>query len=462
MLPEGTGFRLFANDDYHQLALALSGDWPAKAKGMMDWRLTYDFPYGLLGRAPERVLVLGSGTGNDVAAALRNGASRVDAVELDPVIYRLGRSMHPDRPYDDPRVDVHVNDARYFLRAGKGKFDLIVLGWLDSHRLFSSLSNIRQDNFVYTLESMRQARALLKDDGLLCLSFYVGKDWLGQKIYGMLAGAFGHKPEVYAYAGGGYGVDGRTFVIRPDPALPLPKVSAPFVTLSGEYDRPDLAPYPTDDWPYLYYKERRLSSEYGWTILILIALSGVMVLFSIPRGKVVVSEALLFFLLGAGFLLMEARNITALALVYGSTWMVTSIVIAVVLVMILAANYFVERHGTLLGDKAAWGLLLGSIALSLVWREDILPFGGPMAKGLMTTFVVSLTFLFAGVVFARAFSRAQVPSVALGFNVLGSVVGGLTEYLSLVVGIRALLVMAAALYLGAWFASRRRPSAAAA
>jgi hypothetical protein len=402
------------------------------------------------------VLVLGSGTGNDVAAALRNGASHVDAVELDPTIYRLGRTMHPDRPYDDPKVDVHINDARYFLRAGKGKFDLIVLGWLDSHRLFSSLSNIRQDNFVYTLESMRQARALLKDDGLLCLSFYVGKDWLGQKIYGMLDRAFGHKPEVYAYPGGGYGVDGRTFVVRPDPALPLPKVSAPFVTLSGEYDRPDLAPYPTDDWPYLYYKERRLSSEYAWTILILIVLSGAMVFFAIPRGKVVVSEALLFFLLGAGFLLMEARNITSLALVYGSTWMVTSIVIGVVLLMILAANYFVERHGTLLGDKAAWGLLLGSIMLSLAWREEFLPFGGPMTKGIVTTFVVSLTFLFAGVVFARAFSKAEIPSVALGFNVLGSVVGGLTEYLSLVVGIRGLLGMAAALYLGAWFASRRR------
>jgi hypothetical protein len=141
--------------------------------------------------------------------------------------------------------------------------------------------------------------------------------------------------------------------------------------------------------------------------------------------------------------------------------MVTSIVIMTVLIMILLANYFVERRGALLNERVAWGLLLGSIVLALVWREEMLPFGGPMAKGLITTGVVSLTFLFAGVVFARAFSRARIPSVALGFNVLGSVVGGLTEYLSVFLGIRGLLVIAILLYVGAWWASRRNASAMA-
>ena len=64
----------------------------------------------------ENVLVLGAGSGTDVAAALRHGAKHVDAVEIDPVIIRLGREHHPDQPYSDPRVTVVNDDARHFLR----------------------------------------------------------------------------------------------------------------------------------------------------------------------------------------------------------------------------------------------------------------------------------------------------------------------------------------------------------
>ena len=52
----------------------------------------------------DDVLILGAGSGTDVAAALRHGAKHVDAVEIDPAIIRLGRAHHPDHPYSDPRV----------------------------------------------------------------------------------------------------------------------------------------------------------------------------------------------------------------------------------------------------------------------------------------------------------------------------------------------------------------------
>ena len=93
-------------------------------------------------------LVLGAGSGNDMAAALRNRAAEVDAVELDPEIFKLGSELHPERSYDNPKVQMHLNDARNYLRRSALPYDLIVLGWLDSHRLFSSFSNVRQDNFV--------------------------------------------------------------------------------------------------------------------------------------------------------------------------------------------------------------------------------------------------------------------------------------------------------------------------
>ena len=66
-----------------------------------------------------------------MAAALRHGAQHVDAVEIDPVIVRLGRQYHPERPYDSPRVSVFINDARVFFNHAQRKYDLIVFGHLD-------------------------------------------------------------------------------------------------------------------------------------------------------------------------------------------------------------------------------------------------------------------------------------------------------------------------------------------
>ena len=64
----------------------------------------------------EDVLIIGAGSGNDVAAALAHGVKHVDAVEIDPTIYNIGRLEHPNRPYDDPRVTIHIDDGRSFVR----------------------------------------------------------------------------------------------------------------------------------------------------------------------------------------------------------------------------------------------------------------------------------------------------------------------------------------------------------
>lgn len=70
------------------------------------------------------MLIVGAGTGNDVAGALRMGAKRVDAVEIDPMLVDLGRKSHPEKPYTNPRVSVHIDDARSFLKKTGKKYDL--------------------------------------------------------------------------------------------------------------------------------------------------------------------------------------------------------------------------------------------------------------------------------------------------------------------------------------------------
>jgi spermidine synthase len=159
---------------------------------------SYDAPFRFaLNR--ERVLILGAGAGNDAAAALRNGAGLVDCVEIDPVIYDLGKRFHPERPYSSPKVRTIVEDARAFLSRAQEQYDIILFGLLDSHTEFSSYSNMRIDNYVYTEEAFRSARRLLKPGGILILKFEVRSPWtwMGERFYTMFLNVFGRKPIVF-------------------------------------------------------------------------------------------------------------------------------------------------------------------------------------------------------------------------------------------------------------------------
>src|SRR6267143_1843048 len=173
----------------------------------------YKLPFRFAPPNP-RVLIVGSGTGNDIAAALRNQASVVDAVEIDPKILDLGRRHHPEHPYDDPRVSAHLTDARAFMKRTTTHYDLILFGLLDSHTQLSDYSNMRLDNFVYTEESFREARSLLAPGGVLFLKFAVSHSFVGRRLAEMLTRTFG-KPPVVFFAPSSYSTDATCFVISP-------------------------------------------------------------------------------------------------------------------------------------------------------------------------------------------------------------------------------------------------------
>ena len=133
------GYDLSVNQAWHQRLTNLDPAFVAQnysaAPDYFDsMRAQYDTPYHAAANL-ENVLVVGAGTGNDVAGALRAGAGHVTAVEIDPRILELGRELHPEQPYADPaRVTLVVEDARTFFRGDDGKYDLIVFGLLDFTR----------------------------------------------------------------------------------------------------------------------------------------------------------------------------------------------------------------------------------------------------------------------------------------------------------------------------------------
>ena len=54
---------------------------------------------------------------------------------------------------------------------------------------------------------------------------------------------------------------------------------------------------------------------------------------------------------------------------------------------------------------------------------------------------------FAALIFARSFKASQRPGEAIGFNILGSVLGGWVEYATMATGIRSMVLLALAFYL---------------
>src|SRR5581483_3290563 len=227
----------------------------------------------LYGRAPGHVAVVGAGTGNDVAAGLRNGAQNIDAIEIDPAILMEGRAGHPEHPYSDARVHAVVNDARTFLRTTPEHYDMVVYGLLDSHTLLSYASSVRLDSFVYTVQGLREARARLNSDGILSLSFSVMNRPLGRKIYLMLQAAFDGRAPVCVRAG----YDGAViFLEGKDRPLSLPPSllqKSGFDDVTHLFADPALsADVSTDDWPFFYMPQRVYPFSYilmGALVLVL-------------------------------------------------------------------------------------------------------------------------------------------------------------------------------------------------
>ena len=104
------------------------------------------------------MLIVGAGTGTDVALALSRGATRVDAVEIDPRLEQIGAQRHPDLPYADPRVHVHIDDGRAFLERSSDHYDMIIFALPDSLTLVAGASSLRLESYLFTVEAMRSVR----------------------------------------------------------------------------------------------------------------------------------------------------------------------------------------------------------------------------------------------------------------------------------------------------------------
>jgi MFS family permease len=320
---------------------------------------------------------------------------------------------------------------------------------------------MRLDNFVYTEESFREARSLLTPNGIIFIKFQINHFFMGQRLAEMLSRTFG-KPPVVFFAPSSYSTDATCFVISPSSQVETSLAADPRLRQLVDAQRRSFLASPsgaatgalapaavttvavtTDDWPYLYHQGHWIPGIFYLLSALVILLAAVFY-FQIPEARTRV-PSLFFFSMGAGFLLLETQVVSRLALYFGTTWQVNGIVIAAILSALLLANFVIERQPrTWPRSWTLAGILVG-IACAYFVPFHRIP-GSAALVGSCAAFIFAIPVFFAGLLFASEFRTAESPAAALGANMLGAVVGGLLENLSLIIGMKALLLVAALLY----------------
>lgn len=410
---------------------------PIAARGQI--ASTFFAQYGGI-EAPKNVLIIGAGTGPDTAVVLARGAEHVDAVEIDPTLIDIGRALHPDRPYQDPRVTTYAEDGRSFLERTNSNYDLIMFALPDSLTLVTGQSALRLEGYLLTKEAFAAAKSRLTDTGTFALFGYFPQTWMADRTAGTLWKVFGLVP---------------CTILRP------PDSNSP-VTMLVERLQPCTVPYQptgpiespaTDDRPFPYLQGTRIPAFYpiALALILLVSIAAVRLIggpFKPMRGY------LDLFFMGAAFLLLETKNVVGFALYFGSTWFVNAMVFAGILLAVLA-GIEVSRRMRFRRRWLPYVLLFASVAAAYA-----VPAGSVLSLPFAVRFLVAalLAFspiFFANLVFSQRFRDVENSTMAFGTNLLGAMVGGLLEYAALLTGYRMLLVAVAFLYALAFVFGRK-------
>ena len=258
--------------------------------------------------------------------------------------------------------------------------------------------------------------------------------WLADRLANTLDEVYGHAPCFDSNRETGYLA---VLTVSVDPAaLSCPQLWVPVTN-------PVVAPA-TDDRPFVYLRERTLPAFYLIALLLIVALSAVCVrAVGVPLRRI--GRYLDLFFMGAAFLLLETMNVVRFALLFGTTWFVNALVFAGILFTVLFAIEVATRMPRV-DPKLLFAALAASLAVAFLVPEGALLDLAVVPRFLAATALAFAPVFFANLVFADRFRDAEEPTVAFGASLLGSMLGGALEYISLVIGYRSLLLVAAALY----------------
>jgi len=483
-------YRVFSTNEVgHQVI------WPENNHRIVKVSVPFLMYKNSYGSPPEDVMIIGAGTGNDVNLALKIGAKHIDAVEIDPVILNMGKQENPMKPYQSPRVTPHLVDGRAFLEQTTKQYDLIAFSVLDSLTLFSSYSSLHLESYLFTEECFTKIKERLKPNGVFAFYNFNFHSWhvirthmMMEKVFGapvalitipyrgamtaqtesqygltvFLAGNISPIMEKLEATGGLYllddsGLNANLTINGFETELLLkekPEKAFELARLTATENDPDFI-MPTDDWPFYYKRHKSLAPHDYRGLAVILFCSLAFIGFSAGREMLKFSPH--FFFLGGGFMLLQVVSITRLALLYGTTWIVNSIVFFSILTMAFFANLLVIK---LKPQRIAltYILLLATIVLS--WAAPLQMFAGmgAAAKFALSSVVTFLPIVFSGIIFSTSFSASRYPAAHFGSNLLGIIIGGMAVYMASILGYQDLLVVVFIIYALSWATARLKSS----
>jgi spermidine synthase len=445
---QGAPPSIFVNGISHQAMMS------AEQLRSVAYQATFDDRAQRASLAPyKKVLVIGAGSGNDVATALMNGASWIDAVEIDPVIQDLGLRHHPLHPYSDPRTHVTIDDGRAFMRRAGHDYDLIIFALTDSVVKVSGVSQLRLENYIYTEESVRDAFNLLNEHGDLIFYNFYRRPWLIDKLTRMITAATARKPRLIWKR-----ADFAAFVVEKDGER-----------VEAIAETPDAAQPATDDWPFFYLMRRGIPELYMIAMSVVAAFIAMMLgAMQLVAKKAGSGEAtpgrsrlrLVFVLMGIAFSLLETKSIIQFSLLFGTTWLNTSLVILAVLISVLAANWTVTALGSRLRIAPVFVLLMAATAIPFIYPlSRLLEIESGLARFIVAALMTFAPVFAANLLFSMAFKPQKQAADLFGWNLFGATLGVVIEYFSMLLGYSALagivLVTYALAFVLLWSVTRR-------
>ncbi|MGC1396944.1 hypothetical protein [Candidatus Binatus sp.] len=282
----------------------------------------------------------------------------------------------------------------------------------------------------------------------MIIKFAVLTPWIGGRLRDLAQAVFGSPP--LQTQGGRFLILGSQERIAQ--AMKDPELSAYVAANSNA--RLQSAALTTDDWPYFYQHEPGIPAS---VIIISSVLIVLCCIFLRETGTPLASLQWHFFFLGAAFMLLEAQIVSRMALLFGTTWVVNSIVISGLMVLIVAANLIVHWRPRIAVTFAYIGIFASILAVYIIPPEAFF-LGSFWAKVFASTAVLCLPVFFAGIVFIVSFAREGFRSDALGSNLLGALLGGMLESVSMWTGMKSLLILVALFYAASWIVLLRQAS----
>jgi SAM-dependent methyltransferase len=484
--------------------------WDGNLEGVQDMKWSYRaLPFRLTPNA--ETLIIGPGGGPDVVAALASGSKKVTAVEMNPLMLKFVRSYgaRAGNLYDRPDVETVLSEGRNFISRTDRKFDIILLGFVDSWASVASGGLSLSENYLYTAEAMRNYYDHLKDDGILViLRWEMDIPRLVSNSVATLGAAEASKRVVVLMekqaAPNDYSQ--MLFMLRKRPfnetetreisekwdqarAVVMPGGTAPPGIADVLAGRKTLEQYEAqspifvgpvwDDSPFYFATER----PYGmpgtiaerllkWLLGPSVALLGVFAVFGMPRKRKdgasalaasryapYVGSVLYFAALGFGFIAVELALLQNLTLLVGHPIYTLSVLLFTLLAFGGIGSALSRRFSiwkacvavAIIGGVEA--LALPKLVPMLLW----LPLWGRIAVAILMIAPLGLAM---GMPFPRGLRESGQGSLAAppfywGLNGIMSVIGSVvTVFVALMAGFQAAMLMGSACYIVAALASR--------